>query len=53
MNLFLSLFQAKLVTLKMGKNFGAKQFKTELKAVMQAAAMEDGQVLTASVELKE
>lgn len=40
-------FQAKLVALKMGKNFGTKQFKTELKATMQAAATEDGQVITA------
>ena len=28
----------------MGKNFGAKQFKGELKAAMQTAATEDGQI---------
>ena len=38
------MHQAKLVSLKMGKNFGAKQFKGELKAAMQTAATEDGQI---------
>ena len=39
-----ALHQAKLVALKMGKNFGPKQFKGELKAAMQTAALEDGQI---------
>ena len=39
-----ALHQAKLVAMKMGKNFGPKQFKSELKAAMQTAAVEDGQI---------
>ena len=39
-----ALHDAKLVTLKMGKNFGLKQFKTELKSVMQTAGVEEEQV---------
>ena len=33
-----------MVSLKMGKNFGLKQFKTELKAVMQAAGVDEEQI---------
>ena len=39
-----ALQQAKMVRLKMGKNFGLKQFKTELKNAMQCAGVEDEQV---------
>ena len=39
-----AMHDAKLVTLKMGKNFGIKQFKTELKAVMQLAGVEEEQI---------
>ena len=39
-----ALHQAKLVNLKMGKNYGVKQFKNELKAAMQLAGVENEQV---------
>ena len=35
---------AKLVTLKMGKNYGLKQFKQEVKNAMQIAGVENEQV---------
>ena len=39
-----ALHTAKLVTLKMGKNFGLKQFRNELKSVMQASGVEGEQI---------
>ena len=39
-----AIHDAKLVTLKMGKNFGIKQFKTDLKSVMQLAGVEEEQI---------
>ena len=39
-----ALHHAKLVTLKMGRNYGEKQFKGELKAAMHSAGVEGEQV---------
>ena len=39
-----ALHSARLVTLKMGKNFGLKQFRNELKSVMQASGVEGEQI---------
>ncbi len=39
-----ALHQAKMVTMKMGRNYGEKQFKAELKAAMHAAGVDDEQV---------
>ena len=39
-----ALHHAKLVTLKMGRNYGVKQFKNELKVAMHSAGVEDEQV---------
>lgn len=39
-----ALHHAKLITLKMGKNYGLKQFKQEVKNAMQIAGVENEQV---------
>ena len=39
-----ALHSARLVHLKMGKNFGIKQFKNDLKAVMQLSGVEEEQI---------
>ncbi|TRY75069.1 hypothetical protein TCAL_08574 [Tigriopus californicus] len=39
-----AMHQAKLMALKMGKNYGPKQFKTDLKNAMQVAGVEEDQV---------
>ncbi len=39
-----ALHQAKLVALKMGKNYGVKQFRNELKGAMQLAGVDQEQV---------
>ena len=43
-----ALHHAKLITLKMGKNYGLKQFKQEVKNAMQIAGVENEQVFFAS-----
>ena len=39
-----ALHQAKVISFKMGKNFGLKPFKTELKSAMQASGVDNEQV---------
>lgn len=39
-----AMHQAKLMALKMGKNYGPKQFKTDLKSAMQVAGVDGEQV---------
>jgi dynein heavy chain 2 len=40
-----SLLEAKLITLKMGKTYGIKQFKSDLKTAMQASGVDNDQVV--------